>query len=52
MLISDMWDDEDDERYCQENCHHWYGWSSNCRCLLCGTFNYRRMYARYRELMG
>ena len=33
MLISDMWDDEDDERYRQDNCHHYYGWSSNCRCL-------------------
>lgn len=36
MLISDMWDDEDDERYRQDNCHHYYGWSSNCRCLNCG----------------
>lgn len=36
MMISDMWDDEVDERVRQDNCHHCYGWSANDRCLACG----------------
>lgn len=36
VLVTDMWDDDDEESYRQSKCHHCYGWSSNCRCLNCG----------------
>lgn len=48
MDVSDMYDEDDENRLNQGECHHCYGWSANDRCLNCG----KDMVADYSEYHG